>query len=73
MHPHSNSGSFPDLQEELQGAYDSYTLNPPIPNDFRSQTPVAYVLSVCSSDLTPVNIGKIVKEAEDYLLVVQSC
>ena len=56
-----NSGSFPDLQEELQGAYDSYTLNPPIPNDFRSQTPVAYVLSVCSSDLTPVNIGKIVK------------
>ena len=56
-----NSGSFPDLQEELQGAYDSYTQDPPIPNDFRSQTPVAYVLSVCSSDLTPVNIGKIVK------------
>jgi len=56
-----NSGSFPDLQEELQGAYDSYTQGPPIPNDFRSQTPVAYVLSVCSSDLTPVNIGKIVK------------
>ena len=56
-----NSGSFPDLQNELQGAYDSYVQDPPIPNDFRCQTPVAYVLSVCSTDLTPVNIGKIVK------------
>ena len=56
-----NSGSFPDLQDELQGAYDSYIQDPPIPNDFRCQTPYAYVLSVCSSDLTPVNIGKIVK------------
>ena len=56
-----NSGSFPDLQNELQGAYDSYVQDPPIPNDFRRQTPVAYVLSVCSTDLTPVNIGKVVK------------
>ena len=56
-----NSGSFPDLQDELQGAYDSYVQDPPIPNDFRCQTPVAYILSVCSSDLTPVNIGKVVK------------
>ena len=56
-----NSGSFPDLQDELQGAYDSYVQDPPIPNDFRCQTPVAYVLSVCSTDLTPVNIGKVVK------------
>ena len=56
-----NSGSFPDLQDELQGAYDSYVQDPPIPNDFKCQTPVANVLSVCSSDLTPVNIGKVVK------------
>ena len=56
-----NSGSFPDLQDELQESYDSYVQDPPIPNDFRCQTPVAYVLRVCSSDLTPVNIGKIVK------------
>ena len=56
-----NSGSFPDLQDELQGAYDSYVQDPPIPIDFRCQTPVAYVLSVCSTDLTPVNIGKVVK------------
>ena len=61
MHLIENSGSFPDLQNELQGAYDSYVQDPPIPNDFRCQTPVAYVLSVCSTDLTPVNIGKIVK------------
>ena len=56
-----NSGSFPELQEELQESYDSYIQDPPIPNDFRCQTPVAYVLSVCSSDLTPINIGRIVK------------
>ena len=56
-----NSGSFPELQDELQESYDSYIQDPPIPNDFRCQTPVAYVLSVCSSDLTPVNIGRIVK------------
>ena len=56
-----NSGSFPELQDELQESYDSYIQDPPIPNDFRCQTPVAYVLSVCSSDLTPINIGRIVK------------
>ena len=56
-----NSGSFPELQEELQESYDSYIQDPPIPNDFRCQTPLAYVLSVCSSDLTPINIGRIVK------------
>ena len=56
-----NSGSIPDLQDELQRAYDSYVQDPPIPNDFRCQTPVAYVLRVCSTDLTPVNIGKVVK------------
>ena len=56
-----NSGSLPELQDNLQGAYDSYVQDPPIPNDFRCQTPIVYVLSVCSSDLTPVNIGKIVK------------
>ena len=55
-----NSSSFPDLQDELQGAYDSYVHDPPIPNDFRCQTPVVYVLSVCSTDLTPINIGKVV-------------
>ena len=57
----NNSGSLPDLQEELRESYDSYVQDPPIPNDFRCQTPVAYVLCVCSSDSTPVNIGKIVK------------
>ena len=56
-----NSSSLPDLQDELQGAYDSYVQDPPIPNDFRCQTPVVYVLSVCSTDHTPVNIGKVVK------------
>ena len=56
-----NSGSSPELQEKLQESYDSYIQDPPIPNDFRCQTPVAYVLSVCSSDLTPINIGRIVK------------
>ena len=56
-----NSGSSPKLQEKLQESYDSYIQDPPIPNDFRCQTPVAYVLSVCSSDLTPINIGRIVK------------
>ena len=56
-----NSGSFPELQDELQESYDSYIQDPPIPNDFRCQTPVAYILSVCSSDLTPINIGRIVK------------
>ena len=55
-----NSCSFPDLRDELQEAYDSYVQDPPIPNDFRCQTPVVYVLSVCSSDHTPINIGKIV-------------
>ena len=55
-----NSGGVPDLQDELQGAYDSYIQDPPIPNDFRCQTPVVYVLSVCSTDLTPINIGKVV-------------
>ena len=55
-----NSSSFPDLQDELQGAYDFYVQDPPIPNDFRCQTPVVYVLSVCSTDLTPINIGKVV-------------
>ena len=55
-----NSGGVPDLQDELQGAYDSYVQDPPIPNDFRCQTPVVYVLSVCSTDLTPINIGKVV-------------
>ena len=49
------------MQDELQRAYDSYVQDPPIPNDFRCQTPVAYVLRVCSTDLTPVNIGKVVK------------
>ena len=57
----NNIDSLPDLQEELRESYDSYVQDPPIPNDFKSQTPVAYVLSVCSSDSTPVNIGKIVK------------
>ena len=38
-----------------------YVQDPPIPNDFRCQTPVVYVLSVCSTDHTPVNIGKVVK------------
>ena len=56
-----NSECFPELQDELQESYDSYIQDPPIPNDFRCQTPVVYVLSVCSSDLTSVNIGKIVK------------
>ena len=57
----NNIDSLPDLQEELRESYDSYVQDPPIPNVFKSQTPVAYVLSVCSSDSTPVNIGKIVK------------
>ena len=60
-----NSGGLPDLQEELQRSYDSYVQDPPVPNDFRCQTPrcqtpVVYVLSVCSTDLTPINIGKVV-------------
>ena len=55
-----NSGGFPDLQDELQGAYDTFVQDPPIPNDFRCQTPVVYALSVCSTDLTPINIGKVV-------------
>ena len=55
-----NSGGLPDLQEKLQRSYDSYVQDPPVPNDFRCQTPVVYVLSVCSTDLTPINIGKVV-------------
>ena len=56
-----NCSSLPELRDELQEAYDSFVQDPPIPNDFRCQTPVVYVLSVCSTDLTPVNIGKVVE------------
>ena len=52
----NNIDSLPDLREELRESYDSYVLDPPISNDSKSQTPVAYMLSVCSSDSTPVNI-----------------
>ena len=61
-----NSGGLPDLQEELQRSYDSYVQDPPVPNDFRCQTPVVYVLSVCSTDLTPINIGKVHTIAEQH-------
>ena len=61
-----NSGGLPDIQEELQRSYDSYVQDPPVPNDFRCQTPVVYVLSVCSTDLTPINIGKVVTGRSQY-------
>ena len=55
-----NSGGLPDLKEELQRTYDSYAQDPPVLNDLRCQTPVVYILSVCSTDLTPINVGKVV-------------
>ena len=54
------SGMLPDLKEELQRAYDSHVQNPSVLNDLRYQTPVVYVLSICSTDFTPINVAKIV-------------
>ena len=54
------SGLSPDLKDELQVAYDSYVQNPSVLTDLRCHTPVVYVLSISSTDLTPINVGKIV-------------